>query len=377
MASLAPQTLAAAANCFCSVTSPGTVQMFRLALLSRTLESLGISMTVPQLVNYGKCYGCLGVTPGEQAELALLDLISQFIGGASGCDYQDMQVAWEPTSLKLGENVTWDLSSGVTGLTKLQFLQAAILSADVESCNDLLELDCPHLISVAGAFTAINLPALTIANLPVLVNVGGDFSITTSPGSLVSLNLSSLTSVGGVLGLADNNLLSSIDLPSLTTVGLDFYADGMPNLTSISMPLLNSVGVDLNLDNIGITAANFPSLAIVTGKIFIDSCPAIQSIQLPLLVSSAGLYFDTDPLLTSVSIPNFIPVNGNTINCSGSSLNAASVQLILRRCVLAGVTTCTIDLSGGTNAGLLSLSVQGQADYAALFAAGNTITLNP
>jgi hypothetical protein len=62
---------------------------------------------------------------------------------------------------------------------------------------------------------------------------------------------------------------------------------------------------------------------------------------------------------------------------SGCALNAASIENVLRRCVLAGVTTCTIDLSGGTNAGLASLSVQGQSDYAALVTAGNTMSINP
>ncbi len=84
MAQLLPQTLSAESGCFCAVTAPGNVQMFRLALLTRILESLGVTMTVPALMTYGKCYGCLGITPGEQAELALLDQIAQNIGTGTG-----------------------------------------------------------------------------------------------------------------------------------------------------------------------------------------------------------------------------------------------------------------------------------------------------
>jgi len=56
------------------------------------------------------------------------------------------------------------------------------------------------------------------------------------------------------------------------------------------------------------------------------------------------------------------------------ALSPTSVELILRRCILAGVTTCTIYLAGGTNAGTASLNAQGQADVATL---GAQVTMNP
>ena len=40
-------------------------------------------MTIPELLDYGKCYGCLGLTTAQTAELALLDLILAN-GGAGG-----------------------------------------------------------------------------------------------------------------------------------------------------------------------------------------------------------------------------------------------------------------------------------------------------
>ena len=69
-----------------------------------------------------------------------------------------------------------------------------------------------------------------------------------------------------------------------------------------------------------------------------------------------------------------MPTDGGIQVFGNCALNTTSVELILRRCVLAGVTTCTINLSGGTNAGLSSLSAQGQADAATL---GTQLTINP
>ena len=77
--------------------------------------------------------------------------------------------------------------------------------------------------------------------------------------------------------------------------------------------------------------------------------------------------------LASLNVPLWIPTNGTNIDFSSSALNAISIQQVLRRLVLAGVTTCTIDLSGGTNAGVASLNAQGQADVVTL---GAQLTIN-
>lgn len=83
MAATTPQALFAEARCFCPLTSEA-YQTMKLVLLSQILTGLGITMTLPELMEYGKCYGCLGLTPAEQAELALLDLILANGGGGGG-----------------------------------------------------------------------------------------------------------------------------------------------------------------------------------------------------------------------------------------------------------------------------------------------------
>ena len=107
------------------------------------------------------------------------------------------------------------------------------------------------------------------------------------------------------------------------------------------------------------------------------ACVVITAVSLPSLttVGLSGNTFDTQgcTLLQTISVPVWLPTDGLIINCAGCALNAASVNQILARCVASGVTTCTIDLSGGTNA---APSGQGITDKADLITAGNTVTTN-
>lgn len=125
----------------------------------------------------------------------------------------------------------------------------------------------------------------------------------------------------------------------------------------------------------GDTKYSFPNLTTIATVLDVDDSADLKTLDFPVLVTINGDFDpDTCPNLTTINVPNWVPSNGTNILCGGCALNAASVEQILRRCVLAGVTTCTIDLSGGTNAGTASLSAQGQADVATL---GAQVTMNP
>ena len=95
------------------------------------------------------------------------------------------------------------------------------------------------------------------------------------------------------------------------------------------------------------------------------------------LVTVTG-YFECSEnnTLTDVDVSSWVPADGTTIIFQNDALSATSVELILRRLALAGVTTCTIILIGGTNAAYTDLSAQGQSDANALHTAGNNITMN-
>jgi len=154
-----------------------------------------------------------------------------------------------------------------------------------------------------------------------------------------------LTQLGGAI--------TSLSFPGLVSTG-DFMVAAPPGVLTISADDLVSVTAgDFQVNfNASLTTLSLLSLVSVSGSLFTNGLGA----------------------LTTVLVPNWVPTDGSTINFNSDALDATSVELILRRCVLAGVATCTIDLSGGTNAGLASLSAQGQSDAAAL---GAQLTINP
>ena len=371
-----PTTLAEAAQCFC-YTDP----QFRGVMVYLLAQKAGNSMTPAQLAQQAACYCyddrtsravityllCLlakdGSGPcsslsgaGDPIGVAAPDFIGQLyhdttadayyrstgltsadwtaIGG--GAAYQDMQVAWDPTTLKLGEMLGFFTYGDLPGITKIQFLGTTSLAGfDIESMNDMTELDFPNLVSIDPT------------------NVQGGYFYCDSNTALTSLSVPALASVGGYFNCSSNAALTSLSIPALASVGTTFYCDYNTALTSLSVPALASVGGDFTCSfNAALTSLSVPALASV-GTTF---------------------YCESNTALTTVDVSSWVPTDGTTIDFSSCALNAASVELILRRCVLAGVTTCTINLSGGTNAGLSSLSVQGQTDAATL---GVQLTINP
>ena len=124
-----------------------------------------------------------------------------------------------------------------------------------------------------------------------------------------------------------------------------------------------------------LTKLSFPELISVGDFVDVESNSNLTLLSLPKLVNSVnGINTGNCPLLTSVDVSSLIPTDAGSLTFVACALDAASVELILRRCVLAGVTTCTISMAGGTNAGLASLSAQGQADAVTL---GTQLIINP
>jgi hypothetical protein len=185
----------------------------------------------------------------------------------------------------------------------------------------------------------------------------------------------------GLLVEHDNSLVS-VSAPAAATSDVGFSFIDCSKLVSLSLPVLSISGsVPFN----AVLVINCPlfssftagSLTACNANVDFIQLPALTSLDLCSVVSVAvELVVSSCASLSSLNVASFVPTNGLSIDCSACALDVTSVELVLRRCVLAGVTGCTIALDGGTNAGLASLSVQGQADYAILFA-GNTVTINP
>lgn len=193
------------------------------------------------------------------------------------------------------------------------------------------------------------------------------------PSSIVWLGTRCL---GSIL-ITQNGSLLSADFPNLTHAGsFDIGANSMIN--TITAPLLTTIDHELAIGNsAALTTLDLSSLQTAY-LVSVTSLTSLTAVNLPALLTTNGAFLlSNNPALTSINVPSWNVSNGMTINCSGCALDQTSIELILARCVAASVTSCTIDLSGGSNAGLTTLSTQGQSDYATLVAAGNTVTLNP
>lgn len=79
MAAINPTTLDSEAKCYYCLTPATPAKAYKLALIARSLVAVdpAADTSVAGNLEYGKCYGCLGMSEFEIVELALLDKLSQ------------------------------------------------------------------------------------------------------------------------------------------------------------------------------------------------------------------------------------------------------------------------------------------------------------
>lgn len=175
--------------------------------------------------------------------------------------------------------------------------------------------------------------------------------------------------------IIDNNALTSISLPSLSTFG-QLQVTQNAALPSLSFPSLTSTiggGVLEISSNALIPSLSFPALTALH-ELQANSNPSLTSISLPVLVSNTVTVVVTgNASLVSWSSPVWIMTDGLTYNFSGNALTAASVNHILARGIASGLTSGDLDLSGGTSS---APTGQGITDKADLITAGVNVTTN-
>ncbi len=218
-------------------------------------------------------------------------------------------------------------------------------------------------------FGVIPIDSLTFNGLTTVTN-----AIFIEVVSLVELDFPDLTTTDGV-HIANCPLLQSVDFGSAgLSIGQDFEISGCVSLTSVDAAPLQVVGDDFSFgDNPLLASVDFSSVQSVGAQMYGANNIALTAINLSSLTTTGEVAMAGCTLLVSVLLPLWVPTDGTGIDFSNCALNATTVQQILRRCVLAGVTTCTINLSGGTSAGTASLNAQGQADVVTL---GAQLTIN-
>lgn len=263
---------------------------------------------------------------------------------------------------------------GTPGITELVWnIENLGTSFDMSGCPELVTIDVGALTTISGDFNVSGSPAITKLNAGALYTVGGSFSIFGCP-VLADLSVASLTTIGGTFYASGCTALTVLEAGALVTT-TEFNAAGCDLLATIDARSLTEV-VEFDVSSCPVlTSLNVDRLTTVNGSFSTVSCSALVTLDVGALVTVTGTFRASNcPLLTSVLCDALVPPDGSSMSIRNSALSADSVERILRRYVLAGVTTCDIDLSLGTSAGLAALSAQGQADAATL---GAQLTINP
>ncbi len=152
---------------------------------------------------------------------------------------------------------------------------------------------------------------------------------------------------------------TSTSTPDATAVNLlGFGTFGPLGLSVITINTAHSLGgFDFENDTTLVTL-NFPNL------IDID----------PTNTQGGFLFITGCTLLTTVTLPHFVPNNGGSYSITACALSASTVNAILAQFkAAAGFVSGSLDLSGGTSA---APTGQGITDKATLIGRGVTVTTN-
>lgn len=198
-------------------------------------------------------------------------------------------------------------------------------------CTGLLSFSAPNWVT-AGEIQFVGCTSLPSCTLGALVTADDIYFSNCSV--ITSLSFLALVDINGGCTLTGNPLLASISMPSLATASVNFGGGAFGVGADTSLVSLTLSGVHFGGELSGPFATNLVTLNLGTAT-FDDS--------------------------------------GNKIEFTGCALNQASIDAILHRCVVSGVTTMDIELGGGTNS---TPSAGGLADKATLQGLGNTVVTN-
>lgn len=241
--------------------------------------------------------------------------------------------------------------------------------------------DVPSLIRLA-LLSRIATTRASESNALVYTQTNGNVTTITSPSGAYNLSAISPEIVEvraySAPGITSFTLTGDASLTSVSFGNLDGLTLLSLNTNSIIQgfsfnSLVTIATLDLSLSDL-LSVINLPNLVTSSVDLLITGNAVLTNLSLPSLVSAiGGLAISFNPTLVSVSLPNWVPTDGTIIAMNDNALNASSVNLVLARLVLAGVTTCVVTLSGGSNS---APTGQGIIDKNLLNAAGNTIITN-
>jgi hypothetical protein len=174
------------------------------------------------------------------------------------------------------------------------------------------------------------------------------------------------------LGLSGANPVASSLTFSRGVINFAFSIPTSGASGELRFPLTTDFGNDLLFNSNSISGFYAPLLQNVNGD-FKGFNNQLKVLSIPgLLTTGANVAFDSNPLV-SVDLGLVVFADGGVIAFDTCALNQVSVDYLLHRCLLSGLTTSEIRLNGGTNS---TPGVQGLLDKAALILAGNTVSTN-
>lgn len=264
-------------------------------------------------------------------------------------------------------------NSALASLNQDSLVSVHGVLCQVSNNSPLTTINLPALTTVDGGYFNVQVSAtLTTLNIPVLATVAGTFYCASCP---LLTTLSAPALAGTIAALAGSQSgFTSFSMPNLTAVSGTFDLSFCSNLTSINIGSLSTVGGDFNINECAFSTLTLSSVTSIGQTFTGDTQVNLTSLSMPNLTSIGfSFLFNSCTNLVTVSMPNVIYTDGNTIDLDADALSAASVNEILARGVASGLTSEFIDLSGGTNA---APSGQGIVDKATLIGNGCTVNTN-
>lgn len=171
--------------------------------------------------------------------------------------------------------------------------------------------------------------------------------------NLTNLNLSSIKNLID-LNISDNLKLVTINLNSLTEVYNNFRIGNNEKLGSILFPVLKTVhGFDND----------------IVGN------SSLTSISFPMLTNVKGIYFSSNPILSSIDLPllSSVYARQGSLNFNNNALPSSQVNLILKRILnISPASGKYVQLQGQNP--LAPPVGQGIIDKATIINSGNSVT---
>ena len=123
----------------------------------------------------------------------------------------------------------------------------------------------------------------------------GGFILGEGNPKLTSMQVSTLTSIGGSFTVNNNPMLGAVSLPKVVSIGGSFKVNTNPMLGAVSLPKVVSIEADLTFgyENASLAAFDVPSLKTIGGEFqWMNSSKSgsIEKVVLPALTTVGSIY---------------------------------------------------------------------------------------